>query len=491
MSRATDARVLVVGEGIAGIACAVELADKGLPVTLVSRAPLEHSESFARHDGLDAGLEAAGGTPAHREELALGAAKAPPRWLDALAEAGPVVVDELIRRDVPFDRRRDGELALGGSGRTLHASCFTARYLGRRLSQRLLHHERTGCVVRRLGWQALDLVRDADGRARAVVARHFGSGEIEAFEGSPICLATGGHTGLFFPESWAHPSIGSVTGLAFRGGADLVDPAAVLQHPLAYRAHGFVRRLPRRLLELGASVDAGLCDLSGLDRAPLRAAAGPVLAELSLHLGIDPYLEPFPVEAAPDRTLGGLFVTLDAETGRPGAPATTLDGVYALGGAAAMGFGETASAGSFLLAALVLSRSVAREIDALPPPASTNVEAACDARKAARRDQIDEALASAGQAGERPSAWLRRVSKALRTADPRARAAELESCTEGLPRVRVGDGAPRANRELELWLDLEPTLALAHAVALAEASAHEAPRVRWRDSKPVLVEESA
>lgn len=211
---------LVVGEGIAGLATAVELLELGAPVVLLAREPAEHAESTHRHDGVEAALGDDDDPARHADDLVALAGEAARPFLQAMTQAAPALVERLERLDVPFERTRKGELArvmLTGSSRARshHAGALTARHVSRRLAALALRHE---ALERHVGWSVVDLVLDDDGVARGVVAQCFATGEQRAFAADGVCFAGGGHAGLFHADTLAPPGLGGLTGLALRHG---------------------------------------------------------------------------------------------------------------------------------------------------------------------------------------------------------------------------------------------------------------------------------
>lgn len=455
---------LVVGEGIAGLATAVELLELGAPVVLLAREPVEHAESTHRHDGVEAALGDDDDPARHADDLVALAGEAARPFLQAMTQAAPALVERLERLDVPFERTRKGELArvmLTGSSRARshHAGALTARHVSRRLAALALRHE---ALERHVGWSVVDLVLDDDGVARGVVAQCFATGEHRAFAADGVCFAGGGHAGLFHADTLAPPGLGGLTGLALRHGAELMAPERVSLHPLSYRAGGFVRRLPRRLLAMGASIDAGLLDLSSLDRGPLRVAAGSALEAHARATGADAYAEPVVVFSAPDRTLGGLGISADH--------ATSVPGLFAVGGAVGAYFGAGTTPSAPLTAALFGAERAARAIERHRQGAGES--AGLDARlKAAekRAEQRTRELLGRDGEGETVNEVARDLRRALgrqlEERDGAGLARELDALEARARRARLGDPSPRANAALRLAWDLEPALLLAREIA--------------------------
>lgn len=479
VSASTQLPTLVVGEGIAGQTTALELARLGVPVLLLARAPAEHAESSARHDGVDAALGEDDDPARHLEDLLdiTGAESRP--FLESMTSDAPELVSWLLSLDVPFERTRQDELAfeqLAGSSRarSLHAGCLTARHVSRRLSQLLLGYEARGKFERHTACGVVDLLLDAEGRAVGVLVRSFATGEVSALRAHGVCVCSGGHAGLFVADTLSPPSLGAVTGVALGHGARLLSPERVSWHPHAYRAGGLVRKLPRRLESLGAKVDAGLLDLTAIDRAPLRIAAGPALESYSRVTGSDAYSEPIVVSRTPDRTLGGLFIGHDTDPESPLCHNTTIPGLYAAGGVTGAYFGQATTPGTPLLAALHggkrAARAVARFRDKTAAATGDTERLARDAEKQAllRTERLLERKSKSGDtpakvAHELRQAMAQHLAATLATAELRHKLDELEGRLE---EVGLGDDAYVANQALAAFDELSPALALARAIAV-------------------------
>lgn len=455
---------LVVGEGIAGQATALALAAAAIPVLLLAREPAEHTESTHRHDGFDAARGADDSPSRHLDDLLAVAGPGSRPFLESMTNGASAQLERLERLEIPFERERDGDLVLSqlkGSSvaRSVHAESMTARHLSRRLSALLAKYEVSGQLHRYVGWTVVDLVLDDDGSACGVVAQCFATGELRSFEANGVCLASGGHTGLFMHDTLAPGGLGGVTGLALRRGASVVAPGSVSVHPLCYRAAGFVRRLPRRLESMNADLDAGLFDLTRLDRAPLRRAAGSALEAYAQAAGADPYSEPIVVMAAPDRTLGGLEVSTDH--------ATAVPGLYAVGGVIGAYFGAGTLPGTPLLAALHGSTRVAAAIGGYRD--GSREKDLHKSSKAARK-RAETALASLLSRNDQGDA-LHAASQRLRTVVARGELkGTLDDIEERAAKVHLRDRSRAANTELRAWWDFEAALVLARRIAEKEGT---------------------
>src|SRR4026209_1586878 len=60
MAATTKKRVIVIGGGLAGLACTIKLAEEGVPVDLFSMVPVKRSHSVCAQGGVDACIDVAG-----------------------------------------------------------------------------------------------------------------------------------------------------------------------------------------------------------------------------------------------------------------------------------------------------------------------------------------------------------------------------------------------------------------------------------------------
>src|SRR3954464_9264155 len=135
-----QADVAIVGAGAAGLHVALEAAEHGASVCLVSRKPLSESASFWAQGGLAAALAPGDSPERHAEDTLIsgrGACRA--SAVEVLTREAPAAVAQLQSRGVEFDTDAEGELELGLEGghsarRIVHAG---GAETGRALTSRL------------------------------------------------------------------------------------------------------------------------------------------------------------------------------------------------------------------------------------------------------------------------------------------------------------------------------------------------------------------
>jgi L-aspartate oxidase len=135
MNDLIQTEVLIIGCGIAGGTAALQLADSGVPVTLITRAVApEDSNTLWAQGGII--YRGEGDSPAQlaADVLHAGAGHSHRPAVDILAQEGPELVRDVLlqRLQVPFDVDSDGQLsvvleAAHSQPRIIHAADATGK----------------------------------------------------------------------------------------------------------------------------------------------------------------------------------------------------------------------------------------------------------------------------------------------------------------------------------------------------------------------------
>ncbi len=242
--------VLILGCGIAGGTAALELADAGLDVVIVTRAdqPAESNTYWAQGGIIFTGE---GDSPKLLEQdiLHAGAGICREQAVEILATTGPGLVQSVLidRLKVPFDRRPDGSLALGREGghsipRIVHSADATGRAIENALIAELKRHPHVRFMT---SHTAVDLLTPAHhGRDRravydpvscvgAYVLEQSTSEVLRIFARSTI-LATGGLGQIYLRTTNPVGSRGDGLAMAYRAGARVINTEYVQFHPTAF-----------------------------------------------------------------------------------------------------------------------------------------------------------------------------------------------------------------------------------------------------------------
>src|SRR5437762_664026 len=234
--------VIVVGGGLAGLACAIKLAEEGVTVDLFSMVPVKRSHSVCAQGGINACNEIARQQGysewAHFDETVLGG--------DFLADQPPVcemtewarrIIDLLDRMGVPFNRTPEGQRDLrlfGGSlyRRTFFAGATTGQQLLYALDEQTRRRESEGLVTKYEFWEFLWPVMH-DGRCVGIVAQDMRTMQIKSFRADAVVMATGGNGLIFGKSTMSVICTGGANSRCYQAGAKYANPEMIQVHPTA------------------------------------------------------------------------------------------------------------------------------------------------------------------------------------------------------------------------------------------------------------------
>jgi len=380
---------LVIGGGLAGLSVALEAGPR--PVLVVTPAPLLQASSSAWAQGGMAAALSFSDTPVlHAADTHVaGAGLVEPEAVRLLTEDGRATVEWLAALGAPFDRDANGDFAV--SLEAAHSMARVARVggdgAGRAILSALVTSVRAAPHV--TVWEDArlrGLIQDATGRVRGALIERAGGRLVEVLAPA-VVLATGGAGGLFARTTTPVALLGEGLALAWRAGAEIVDPEFVQFHPTAMDvgldpmplATEALRGEGARLIDrhgdylLGPEPDADLKPRDIVARAvhlavsegrgaflDARAAIGehfptafPAVFAACMRAGIDPRESPIPVAPAAHYHMGGIAAGPDGHT--------TLPGLYAVGECASTGVhGANRLASNSLLEAASFGRRTGR-----------------------------------------------------------------------------------------------------------------------------------
>ena len=235
----------VIGSGVAGLTCALNLRRAGFHVTVVTKVHIDDGSTRWAQGGVAAVLDPHDSPEAHaRDTMIAGVGLCDPAAVDVTVTEGPARVSDLIHLGTEFDRHPDGSLQLTREGghrarRIVHAGGDAT---GAEI-QRALH-----AAVLRDPWiriienaMVLDLLTDARGHAAGVSLHVLGEGVehgVGGVEARAVVLATGGLGQIFQSTTNPSVSIGDGVALALRAGAAVTDLEFVQFHPTSLYVPG-------------------------------------------------------------------------------------------------------------------------------------------------------------------------------------------------------------------------------------------------------------
>ena len=354
-----DFDFLIVGSGVAGLSCALELSEHGT-VAVLTKEDIKNGSTQWAQGGIAAVLapEPLDSPAMHQADTEFaGAGLSDPGAVSVLVNEGPKRIRELIARGAHFDTEPSGELKLTreaahGARRIVHAQGdSTGREVQRSLSQLAFDDPQISVLENHL---TVDFWIQ-DGRCCGAVALDE-AGEPTLFRARATIAATGGIGALYKVTTNPPVLTGDGMAMAFRAGAQLMDMEFVQFHPTAFalgpsnpkfliseavrgegallinaagerfmpRYHELAELAPRDVVAraiaseiLDGDADCVFLDLRANTAAEI-AARFPTIYSTCVSYGIDPATQPIPVSPAEHYMMGGIRTDMDGATNVPG-----------------------------------------------------------------------------------------------------------------------------------------------------------------------------
>jgi succinate dehydrogenase / fumarate reductase, flavoprotein subunit len=377
---------VVVGAGGAGMRAAIQLADAGLKVAVLSKVFPTRSHTVAAQGGIGAALgnmeednwlwhmfDTVKGSDYLGDQDAI----------EFMCRMAPQVVYELEHFGMPFDRNADGtlyqrpfggHLSQFGQGKPVRRSCAAADRTGHAMLHTLYQRNVRQGTNFFVEWMALDLVRNQQGDVLGVVALEMETGEAMMFEAKATILATGGAGRIFESSTNAFINTGDGLGMAARAGIPLQDMEFWQFHPTGVAGAGvlitegvrgeggylvnasgerFMERYAPNAKDLasrdvvsrsmdqeikegrgcGPNKDHVLLKLEHLGPELIKSKL-PSIREIAIKFAnVDPIKEPIPVVPTCHYMMGGIPANYHGQVVAPkdGNPNAVVTGLYAVG----------------------------------------------------------------------------------------------------------------------------------------------------------------
>src|SRR5437588_2802741 len=243
MALSSKKRVIVVGGGLAGLACTIRLAEEGVGVDLFSMVPVKRSHSVCAQGGINACNDIARQQGysewEHFDETVPGGdflADRPP--VLEMPNRAPAIIGLLTRMGVPFNRTPEGQRALrlfGGSlyKRTFFAGATTGQQLLYALDEQTRRWESEGRVHKYEFWEFLWPVVSDEGHCVGIVAQDMRTMQIRAFRADAVVMATGGNGLVFGKSTMSVICTGGAASRCYQAGAKYGNPEFIQVHPTA------------------------------------------------------------------------------------------------------------------------------------------------------------------------------------------------------------------------------------------------------------------
>lgn len=238
----TEKNVIVVGGGLAGLAAAMKLAEKGCHVKLVSVTKCKRSHSVCAQGGINAAMNLMGEDDSpiiHAYDTIKGGdflANQPP--ILEMCMAAPAIIEMMDRFGCTFNRTPEGNLdfrRFGGTlyNRTAFCGATTGQQLLYSLDEQVRRHEAAGRVEKYENHEFLRLVLDEEGVTRGIVLMDLFNLKLEVFKADAVVIATGGLGLLFRKSTNSTFCTGAANGRLYRQGMKYANGEFVQIHPTA------------------------------------------------------------------------------------------------------------------------------------------------------------------------------------------------------------------------------------------------------------------
>ncbi len=234
---------VIVGGGGSGLRAALQLAQSGKKIAVVSKLFPTRSHTVSAQGGISAALcntDPNDDWRFHMYDTVVGSDfLGDQEAIEYMCSEAPRAIIELEHMGVPFSRNEQGKLyqrAFGGQtlnygGEQAHRTCAAADRTGHALLHTLYQKNIEAKTHFYSEWYAIDLVKTPEGGVAGVVAMCIETGELVFFHAKATVLATGGAGRIFQTTTNAYSNTGDGPGMVLRAGFPLQDMEMWQFHP--------------------------------------------------------------------------------------------------------------------------------------------------------------------------------------------------------------------------------------------------------------------
>jgi len=538
--------VVIIGAGGAGMRCALQLAEAGYRVAVVSKVLPPRSHTVAAQGGMNAALGNITSDHWHwhmydtvKGSDYLGDQDA----IEYMCRAAPQLVKELEHQGVPFSRNDDGKIyqrAFGGQSREFgeggqaKRTCAAADRTGHAILHTMYQQNIKAGTHFYEEFFALNLIME-DEACHGVMAWDIGKGEYHLFQAKAVILATGGAGRIFKTTTNAHICTGDGGALCLDAGLPVEDMEFFQFHPTgvahvgpliseAVRGEGgyLLNGEGERFMERYAPTAKDLASRDVVSRAiavEIREGRGcgenkdhvllkvdhlgadmileklPNIHELALRFaGVDCTKEPIPVQPTAHYTMGGIPTNRHTEVVKQSGDneEDKVNGLFAIGEAACTSVhGANRLGGNSLLEIVVFGRACGLRVmkwlseHRYHKTISPDAWQAGVARVERWLDSSNKEDVGIAQVRETMQTTMQNHFSVYRTEDVMQEGVSaIEKVATNLANAQIQDKNRVFNTELIEALELENLMSLARATAASAANRKESRGAHARDDYP-------
>ena len=386
--------VFVIGSGLAGLTCAIRLAEKGLNCKLVSPFPSERSQSVMAAGGINAAIDLEDSIDLHIKETYDGGCQiANLEAIKELCQEAPSIISWLESLGTVFTRNSKDQIALRAFGgqsknRTAFAGASTGKQIMTALINEARKYENNNLIERKFGRYFYSALIENE-TCYGVILYNDITRKLEVEYADAVVIATGGQNALFGKTTGSTLCDGYAVGKLFTQGATLKNLEFIQYHPTtietlqkrmliseAARGEGgrlyyldnnkrvyFMEELygpkgnlmPRDIVSkhIYDAPSQVYLDISFLDKEIIDKRLSEVKELCTKYLELDVTKSSIPVYPSVHFFMGGLAVNNKHQT--------NIKGLYAIGECASQYHGANRLGGNSLLAA-IRGANVAAEV---------------------------------------------------------------------------------------------------------------------------------